>query len=155
MLNLHNETITNPDCSRLSAVESHPSKEDTMLSLTIQRLGDVSVIQCSGRVTAGDGDILRIAVRTQSRTHTIVLDLAEVSAIDAAGLGMLVGLRTWAKSTGTELKLMNLTPRVEEVLALTHLRPEFEVCSVREMMDLLCRATRSPRLDPAPAMAGV
>ena len=124
-----------------------------MLSLTIQKLGDVSVFQCAGRLTAGDGDILRIAVRTQSRVHTVVLDLAEISAIDAAGLGMLVSLRAWAKSTGTDLKLMNLTPRVEEVLELTHLRAAFEVCSVREMMDLLCRATHTPRMDTAAALA--
>jgi anti-anti-sigma regulatory factor len=65
-----------------------------------------------------------------------------------------VSLRAWAKSTGTELKLMNLTPRVEEVLELTHLRAAFEVCSVREMMDLLCRATHSsPRMDTAAALA--
>ena len=124
-----------------------------MLSLTIQKLGDVSVFQCAGRLTAGDGDILRIAVRTQSRVRTVVLDLAEISAIDAAGLGMLVSLRAWAKSTGTDLKLMNLTPRVEEVLELTHLRAAFEVCSVREMMDLLCRATHTPRMDTAAALA--
>jgi anti-sigma B factor antagonist len=153
MLNTHNEAITNSDCSRLNALESHASKEANMLSVTIQKLGDVSVFQCAGRITAGDGDILRIAVRTQSRVHTVVLDLAEISAIDAAGLGMLVSLRAWAKSTGTELKLMNLTPRVEEVLELTHLRPAFEVCSVREMMDLLCRATRTPHLDTAAALA--
>lgn len=153
MLNTHNDAITNSDCSRLNAIESHSSKEANMLSLTIQKLGDVSVFQCAGRLTAGDGDILRIAVRTQSRVRTVVLDLAEISAVDAAGLGMLVSLRAWAKSTGTELKLMNLTPRVEEVLELTHLRPAFEVCSVREMMDLLCRATQPPRIDTAAALA--
>lgn len=153
MLNTHNDAITNSDCTRLNALESHSSKEANMLSLTIQKLGDVSVFQCAGRLTAGDGDILRLAVRTQSRVRTVVLDLAEISAIDAAGLGMLVSLRAWAKSTGTELKLMNLTPRVEEVLELTHLRAAFEVCSVREMMDLLCRATHSPRMDTAAALA--
>jgi len=35
---------------------------------------------------------------------------------------------------------MNLTPRVEEVLELTNLRPKFEFCSVADMVDLLCRA---------------
>jgi anti-sigma B factor antagonist len=125
--------------------ETCSQKEATMLSLTIQKLGDVTLFQCAGRITAGDGDILRIAVRTLSRVRTIVIDLAEVSAIDAAGLGMLVSLRTWATATGTELKLMNLTPRVEEVLQLTNLRAAFEICSVREMMDLLCRASRVPQ----------
>ena len=125
-----------------------------MLTLTIQKLGDVSVFQCTGRITAGDGDILRIAVRTQSRVHTVVLDLAEVTAIDAAGIGMLVALRAWAKATGTALKLLNLTPRVEEVLQLTNLRSAFEVCSVREMMDLFCRVSRTARFEPTAALAG-
>lgn len=154
MLNLQNEPITNPDCSRLIEQESHTSKEDTMLSVTIQKLGDVSVFQCAGRLTAGDEHILRIAVRTQSRIRTIVLDLAEISMVDAAGLGMLVSLRAWAKSTGTELKLMNLNPRVEEVLRVTNLSSAFEVCSVREMMDLFCRATKTAHYQPTAALAG-
>jgi anti-anti-sigma factor len=83
----------------------------------------------------------------------VVLDLAEVSAVDAAGVGMLVLLRLWANATGTKLKLMNLTPRVEEVLQLTKLRSAFEVCSVREMMDLLCRASRAVQAHTATASA--
>ena len=54
MLNTHNDAITNSDCSRLNAIESHSSKETNMLSLTIQKLGDVSVFQCAGRLTAGE-----------------------------------------------------------------------------------------------------
>jgi len=61
--------------------------------------------------------------------------------VDAAGLGILVSLRTWAHAMGTELKLLNVTPRVEEVLELTNLKSVFEVCSVRDMIDLLCRLT--------------
>ncbi len=125
-----------------------------MLSMTIQKLGDASVFHCSGRITAGEEDLLRTAVRNQRRIRTLVLDLADISAIDAAGLGMLVSLRACSKSSGAELKLMNVTPGVEEVLQLTHLRSAFEVCSVREMMDLLCRANRSSRFEAAAAMAG-
>ncbi len=125
-----------------------------MLNMTIQKLEDVSVFHCSGRITAGEEDLLRNAVRSQSRARTIVLDFAGVSAVDAAGLGMLVSLRAWSKTTGTELKLMNVTPRVEEVLQLTNLRSAFEVCSFHEMMDLLCRANRSARFESAAAMAG-
>ena len=123
-----------------------------MLTLTIQKLGDV--IHCSGRITAGEEDLLRTAVRNQSRIRTAVLDLADISAIDAAGVGMLVSLRSWSKASGTELKLMNVTPRVEAVLQLTNLRSAFEVCSFREMMELVCRADRLSRFEAAEAMAG-
>jgi len=113
-----------------------------MLSLTIHNLGDVTVFRCAGRITADDGNVLRNAVLTQLPIRIAVLDLAEISAVDAAGLGTLVYLQKWAKTSGTKLKLMNLMPSVEEVLDLTKLRSAFELCSVQDMLDLLCRATR-------------
>jgi anti-sigma B factor antagonist len=125
-----------------------------MLSLTIHNLGDVNVFKCAGRITANDGKALRKAVLCQLPSKMAVLDLAEITAVDAAGLGMLVELRAWANRTGTQLKLMNLTPRVEEVLRVTNLRGSFEVCSGREMLDLLCRAIgTSPFRGPAVAAA--
>jgi len=111
-----------------------------MLNLKIQNLGDVTVFRCAGRITADDADGLRKAVLAQSDLRVAVLDLAEISAVDAAGLGMLAGLRNWAKSAGKQLKLMNIVPRVDEVLEITGLRSVFEICSVREMLDLICRA---------------
>ncbi len=56
------------------------------------------------------------------------------------GLGALVALRGWAKHSNRRLKLMNVTPRVEQLLHLTKLDRSFEVCSAEEMLDLLCRA---------------
>jgi anti-sigma B factor antagonist len=123
-----------------------------MLSLRIQKLGDAIVIRCAGRITFTYADALRIAVLRQRRIRTVVLDLANIIAVDAAGLGMLVSLRPWAKKAGTDLKLMNVTPKVEYLLELTRLKPAFEVCSAREMLDLLCRAiheTESGRFEPA------
>jgi len=75
-----------------------------------------------------------------------VLDLVNIAAIDAAGLGMLVSLRTSARQTGRILKLMNVTPWVERLLQLTKLKSEFEICSAREMLDLLCRAMQVSEL---------
>ena len=122
-----------------------------MLSLHIQNLGDVAVLHCKGRITADEGERLRQAVLAQSPISMAVLDLAEVTAIDAAGVGMLAALRAWSNETNTILKLMNLTPRVEEVLHVTNLRSAFEICSVPEMIDLLCRASRLHRAEAAAA----
>jgi hypothetical protein len=69
-----------------------------------------------------------------------VLDLAEITAMDAAGVGVLVSLHWWAKTTGARLKLMNLTSRVEDLLHLFNLRSVFKICSVPEMLSLLCLA---------------
>jgi len=79
-----------------------------------------------------------------------VLDLAEIIAVDAAGLGILVSLRAWAKESGVVLKLMNLTPRVQDLLELTNLKSAFQICSAQEMLTLLCRAindTQSTRFE--------
>ena len=47
-----------------------------MLSLTIHNLGKVTLFRCAGRITAGDGDVLRNAILTPLHKRTVVLDLA-------------------------------------------------------------------------------
>jgi anti-anti-sigma factor len=124
-----------------------------MLRLTMQNLGDVTVFRLAGRITAGDFDGLRDAFRSQRFARIAVLDLAEVSAIDAAGLGMLLSLRAWSCSHGIRFKLMNLTPWVEQVLDITRVKSAFEICSVHDMVDLLCRAFGPSRLAAVAAVA--
>ena len=116
-----------------------------MLRLTIRTLGDATIFWCEGRIVFPDEETLRVAVLTHSRIRLAVLDLVEIKAIDAAGLGMLVSLLAWSKAAGTTLKLMNLNPRVEYLMELTHLRPLFEICSVVDMIELFCRAIRQPQ----------
>ena len=86
-----------------------------MLNLKIQNLGDVTVFRCAGRITADDADGLRKAVLAQSQLRVAVLDLAEISAVDAAGLGMLAGLRNWAKSAGKQLLFTDFHPQMHNV----------------------------------------
>lgn len=120
------------------------------MALIIQNLGDVTVFRSSGRITLGSEESLRQAIAQQPRTRTAVLDLAETSTIDAAGIGALLSVREWANQSGIALKLMNLNPRVERLLELTHVRPAFDVCSVRETLDLMCRAFHQKRSDEPP-----
>jgi anti-sigma B factor antagonist len=116
-----------------------------MLKITVQKLGGTSVLRCHGRIVAGDaGSILRKTVLSQRHTRMLVLDLARVDRIDAAGLGVLLGLRESARSRAITFKLMNATKRVEEILELTHLQRVFEFCSVRELFCLLHRAASIP-----------
>ena len=119
-----------------------------MLSLRIQQLGDVTIVHCSGRIAFPDAHGLRVASLRQLRTRTLILNLVDTATIDAAGLGVLVSLRTWAKQTGRTLKLMNATPWMERLLQLTKLKSEFEICSAREMLDLLCRAIYQSETGP-------
>jgi anti-sigma B factor antagonist len=110
-----------------------------MLQITTHNLGNATIFCCTGRITVEDADLLRMTV-VNAPLSIAVLDLAEVAAMDAAGVGVLVSLRWWAKTTGARLKLMNLTPRVEDLLELFNLRSTFEICSVPEMLGLLCLA---------------
>lgn len=123
-----------------------------MLSFTTNNLGDVAIFECKGRMTLEGGDVLRTAVLNQPYVQLVVLDLKEIKDIDAAGLGVLASLRGWAKASGTELKLMNLTSRVEKALALTGLRSVFTICSARDMIDLWCRALHSRVTAVAPPL---
>lgn len=122
-----------------------------MLSFTVHNLGDVAIFECTGRITIEAGDALRDAVLRQPFVQIVVLDLKDVSNIDAAGLGVLASLRSWARATGTELKLMNVAPRVEKVLELTGLNTVLTICSAREMLDLWCHALHQGST-PAAAM---
>jgi anti-anti-sigma factor len=65
----------------------------------------------------------------RSRKRLVVLNLAEVDAVDAAGLGLLVFLYTSAAIGGMELKLMNPTQRTWKLLALTNLDSVLEIWS--------------------------
>lgn len=94
-----------------------------MLAVTVQDLGEVVILRCQGRMVRGDDTgILCSAVQQESRN--VVLDLAEVEAIDAAGIGALVSLQ----AAGIYLKLINPTPQVREVLKVTNLDSIFEIC---------------------------
>jgi anti-sigma B factor antagonist len=115
-------------------------KGDTMLGLSIRNSGNVMVVGCAGQLTAGNDARLRTLV-AQSPARLLVLDLAEVRAIDAAGLGTLVDLHASAKASGKQLKLMSLTPRVEALLQLTKLSTIFEICSLFETFELSCDTT--------------
>jgi anti-sigma B factor antagonist len=116
-----------------------------MLKITVQKLGDTSILRCHGRIVAGEaGSILRNAVLSQGHTGMLVIDLARVERIDAGGLGVLLSLRELARSRAITVKLMNATKRVEEILELTHLQSVFEFCSVRELFCLLHRAASMP-----------
>ena len=116
-----------------------------MLTVTVQNLGDTTVLMCQGRIVLGDAcSVLRNSVLGQRHSKVLVLDLARVDRIDAGGLGMLVGLRQWARSGAIVFKLMNVGKEVEQVLELTGLQRVFAFCSVRDLFCLLHRAASVP-----------
>ncbi|HUN88564.1 MAG TPA: STAS domain-containing protein [Terriglobales bacterium] len=108
-----------------------------MFNLNKQTLGATTIVHCSGRIVFPYAESLPEAMPRLSRTRKLVLDLANVIAIDAAGLGALVSLHHWAKKTRTEFKLMNVSTKLQFLLEITRLDEVLDVCSAREMLRLL------------------
>src|SRR5262249_19942090 len=75
-----------------------------MLVVNVQNFGAVVVLHCEGRIVAGD-TTLQSAVRALRDVGTLVLDLANVDAIDAGGLGVLLDLQAWASSKRIQFRL--------------------------------------------------
>jgi anti-sigma B factor antagonist len=91
--------------------------------------GDVVVLDLKGRVMLGEGDeILKDKVNSllNQGKKKIVLNLAEVPYIDSAGLGEVVRTFTTVSRQGGQLKLLNLTKRITDLLAITKLLTVFD-----------------------------
>jgi anti-sigma B factor antagonist len=100
------------------------------LRATNRDIGDTTVVDISGRITLGEGSaLLRTLVRQllDQRRKFIVLNLADVSYIDSSGIGELVSSFTAVKKEGGELKLLNLTKKVHDLLLITKLFTVFDV----------------------------
>jgi anti-sigma B factor antagonist len=102
------------------------------MSLTIgtREVGKVTILDINGRIVLGDEiHSLRDAVRdliTQGKKK-IILNLDGVDYIDSSGVGELVGSFTTVRNAGGELKLMNLTQKVHDVLHVTKLYTVFDI----------------------------
>jgi anti-sigma B factor antagonist len=92
-------------------------------------VGDVVVLDMKGRVTLGDGDQLlkdKVNSLVNQGRKRIVLNLAGVPYIDSAGLGEIVGSYTTVSRQGGSLRLLNLTKKITDLLAITKLLTVFE-----------------------------
>ena len=100
------------------------------VKLNTRQVGDVTVIDVSGRITLGEGSsTLRDALRELAGKgqKKILLNLGEVSYIDSSGIGELVSGFTSVTNSGGQLKLLNLTKRVKDLLQITKLYTVFDV----------------------------
>jgi anti-sigma B factor antagonist len=95
-----------------------------------RQVGDVTVVDVSGRITLGEGSSeLRDAMRdlVAKGNKKILLNLGDVTYIDSSGIGELVSGFTSVSNQGGQLKLLNLTKRVKDLLQITKLYTVFEV----------------------------
>lgn len=99
------------------------------MKATTRQSDTVTIVDLSGRITLGeDLPQLRELIRNLlAQGHkNILLNLADVSYIDSAGLGELVSGRVAASNRGGQLKLLHLTQKVEDLLQITKLLTVFD-----------------------------
>ena len=100
------------------------------MQTTTRHIGDVAVLDISGRITVGEGNVmLREIVRelAEKGHRKIVLNLAEVQYVDSSGLGELVKTHTTIRNRGGQLRLANLNNRMSELLQMTRLAAVFDI----------------------------
>lgn len=100
-----------------------------MLKVNTKKLGAVKVLCLEGQIINGDTDILRSAVQSFSGTSDVILELSNVTIVDAHGLGVLLELREQTLAQGLRFKLMNVSKRFNRILEITRLNTVFDIQS--------------------------
>jgi anti-sigma B factor antagonist len=100
------------------------------MHISERTVGDVVIVDVSGKVTLGDGGDVVLKDKMQSLVQQgrkkVLLNLAEVSYVDSAGLGEIVQSYATVMKNGGALKLLNVTKRIKDLLSITKLLTVFE-----------------------------
>ena len=99
------------------------------LNIKERQADSVTVLDMQGRITIGEGSVaLRNAIRKllEEGKKNILLNLAGVSYVDSSGIGELVSSFTSVNKEGGKLKLLNLTQKIQDLLAITKLLTVFD-----------------------------
>ena len=105
------------------------------MKIVEREVSNVTILDLKGKILIGEGDdALRDAVTrvVQSGKQKILLNLAEVPYVDSAGLGEIVRCYTTVSKNGGKLKLINLTKKIQDLLAITKLLTVFETYDSEE-----------------------
>jgi anti-sigma B factor antagonist len=100
------------------------------LNISERQAGDVTVLDLGGKITIGEGSVsLRHAIKRlmEEGKKKILLNLAQVGYVDSSGIGELVSSFTTINRDGGQLKLLNLTQKIQDLLAITKLLTVFDV----------------------------
>lgn len=100
------------------------------ITISERQAGDVTILDLDGKVTIGEGSVaLRNAIRRLlgDGKNKILMNLGGVGYIDSSGIGELVSSFTAVNKEGGTLKLLNLTQKIQDLLAITKLLTVFDV----------------------------
>ena len=92
------------------------------LTLDVERNGKLATVKCHGKLVMGVCDVLSSKVKELiPETTKIVLDLTDLTHMDSIGLGTIVRLYVSAKAGGSCVVLVNIGPRIRQLLGITNL----------------------------------
>jgi anti-sigma B factor antagonist len=100
------------------------------MKISTRKVDGVTIVDCSGRITLGEGSVTLRETVTQllgKGEKKILLNLGDVNYIDSSGIGELVSAFTTVRKQGGDLKLLNLTKKVHDLLLITKLYTVFDV----------------------------
>jgi anti-sigma B factor antagonist len=100
-----------------------------------RQVGEIMILDLKGKITLGEGDeVLKDKINSLilQNKKRILLNLADVPYIDSAGLGEIVRTYTTVSRQGGQLKLVNLTKRITDLLMITKLLTVFETFDVEQ-----------------------
>jgi anti-anti-sigma factor len=103
-----------------------------MLSVWSQVSGESAVVHCAGRIVRGTEAILCVSVTSHVDKATVIVELSNVSGVDAAGLGVLALLAWWAGAQAIELIVANPNLHVRNLLEITNLDTVLQICSTEK-----------------------
>jgi anti-sigma B factor antagonist len=100
------------------------------MKISTRQIDGVTIVDCSGRITLGEGSVTLRETVSQllgKNQKKILLNLGDVNYIDSSGIGELVSAFTTVRKQGGDLKLLNLTKKVHDLLQITKLYTVFDV----------------------------
>ncbi len=99
------------------------------MKATVRKIGTVSVVDLSGKITIGEGDVVlreKVSELLERGDRQILLNLQNVKYMDSAGIGELVACYKRAKEKAGTVKLLNPSGKVHDLLQLTKLEEVFD-----------------------------
>ncbi|MBV8115298.1 MAG: STAS domain-containing protein [Silvibacterium sp.] len=99
------------------------------LNIKTRQVGKVAIVDLNGKVTLGENTgILRDELRSllSQGNKNIILNMRDVSYVDSAGLGELVGAYTTATNNGGSVKLLHLQGKMKDLMQITKLHTIFQ-----------------------------
>jgi anti-sigma B factor antagonist len=100
------------------------------LTTTTRQVGDVTIVDLTGRIALGEESaaLRNLVAELLSQGHAkILIDMAGVDYVDSSGLGALVSSVTSVRKAGGEMKLVNLSDKVDDLMEVTRLYTVFDI----------------------------